>query len=274
MTMHNILVATDLTDASEMALDRALAFSHGSNVTLLHVLRAGLPDPLRMQLHSAIEGYLADRAMYSRGAGSNAILPLVATGHPFTTIVSEAVSRRAELIVVGEPALPRRAQLFAGTTAECVARLTDRPILMVKRRGTGAYRRITIALDGSPAATRALKAAVALAPDADFGVIYARPSIHGDHRVTDQSVHQIKDRIRRELESVFSNSHATHPFPNVAIDIVDTSPYLAVRHASDASELLVMGTHSKAPWLTGLEIGTLAHHMLAEAPCDVLVSPP
>ena len=73
MTMHDILVATDLTDASETAQGRTLAFSHGSNVTLLHVLRAGLPDPLRMQLHSVIE--LGDRAMYSSGAGSNAILP-------------------------------------------------------------------------------------------------------------------------------------------------------------------------------------------------------
>jgi hypothetical protein len=36
MTMHNILVATDLTDASEMALERTLAFSSGRHVTLLH----------------------------------------------------------------------------------------------------------------------------------------------------------------------------------------------------------------------------------------------
>jgi nucleotide-binding universal stress UspA family protein len=67
--------------------------------------------------------------------------------------------------------------LFVGTTAECVARLTDRPLLMVKRRSTGPYRRISLALDGSPAATRALKAAVALAPGAEFGVVYARPFV-------------------------------------------------------------------------------------------------
>jgi nucleotide-binding universal stress UspA family protein len=145
---------------------------------------------------------------------------------------------------------------------------------MVKRPGAGAYRRITIALDGSPAASRALKAAVALAPDAKFGVIYARPSMPGDHGVTEQSVRDIKDRIRRELESAFGRSHATGSFPNIAIEIVETPPYLAIRHASDDTDLLVMGTHSKAPWLTGLEIGALAHQMLAEAPCDVLVSPP
>ena len=276
MTMHHVLVATDLTDGSEMALERTLAFCRGCNITLLHVLRAGLPDPLRMQLHNVIEGYLADRAMYSPGAGSNTVHPLVATGHPFTTIVSEAVTRRAQLIVMGEPALLRRAQLFVGTTAECVARLTDRPVLMVKRRGTGSYQRISVALDGSPASVRALKTAIALAPDAEFGIIYARPSVPIAHIVTEQSVRDIQDRIRREFESAFSSTHVTPdtPAPNINIDIVETSPYVALRHASDVTDLLVMGTHSKAPWLTGLEIGALAQHMLAEAPCDVLISPP
>src|SRR5688572_4195062 len=60
MTLREILVATDLTVGSELALERTLSFCSGCNVTLLHVLRAALPDPLRMQLHSVIEGYLAD----------------------------------------------------------------------------------------------------------------------------------------------------------------------------------------------------------------------
>ena len=272
MAMREVLVATDLTVGSEVALERALGFCHGCNVTLLHVLRTGLPDPLRMQLHSVIEGYLADRAMYARGNGSTTIHPVVATGHPFTTIVSEAVARRAELIVVGEPALLRRPQLFVGTTAECIARLTDRPMLMVKRPGTGTYQRVSIALDGSPAAVRALKAAAVLAPGAAFRVIYAHAPTAASRAVAEHSQQNIKDRIRGELEGAFGNS-ASADQSNVVIDIVEASPYLALSHASDATDLLVMGTRSKAAWATGLEIGRLAHHMLAEAPCDVLVSP-
>ena len=218
MTMSHVLVATDLTDGSEMALERTLALCHGCNITLLHVLRAGLPDPLRMQLHNVIDGYLADRAMYSVGAGSNTVQPLVATGHPFTTIVSEAVARRAQLIVMGEPALLRRAQLFVGTTAECVARLTDRPVLMVKRRGTGSYQRITVALDGSPAAVRALKTAIALAPGAEFGIIYGKPSVPIAYMPTEQSEREIHDRIRREFESAFSRTPDTSA-PNVTIAV-------------------------------------------------------
>ena len=217
MTMHDVLVATDLTDGSEMALERALSFCHGSNITLLHVLRVGLPDPLRMQLHNVIERYLADRAMYSPGAGSNKVHPIITAGHPFTTIVSEAVSRQAQLIVMGEPALLRRAQLFVGTTAECVARLSDRPMLMVKRRGTGSYKRFSVALDGSPAAVRALKTAIALAPSAEIGIISAKSSVPLANTKAEQSVHDVQDRIRREVEGAFSSANVTAdiPAPNV-----------------------------------------------------------
>ena len=57
------------------------------------------------------------------------------------------------------------------------------------------------------------------------------------------------------------------------IDIVETSPYTALRHASDTGDLLVMGIHSKPSWLTGVEIGVLAQRMLAGSPSDVLISP-
>jgi hypothetical protein len=44
MTMLHVLVATDLTAGWEMAPERILATCRGC-ITLLHVLRAGLPNP-------------------------------------------------------------------------------------------------------------------------------------------------------------------------------------------------------------------------------------
>ena len=63
-------------------------------------------------------------------------------------------------------------------------------------------------------------------------------------------------------------------YQGVGAEIVETSPYAALRHACESSDLLVMGTHSKAYWTASLELGRLAHHMLAESACDVLLSPP
>ncbi len=273
MTPQNILVATDLTVGSEVALERTLSFCGGCNITLLHVLRAALPDPLRMQLHSVIEGYLADRAMYSSGVGSNCVRSIIATGHPTTTIVTEAVSRRAELIVLGEPAVLRRPHLFVGTTAECVARLTDRPMLMIKRAGSGPYQRIVVALDGSPAAIRALGIAVALAPSAQYRVIYASGASPTDADMRTQTLRDIRARISAEIEAAFVRAVSAER-GNVTTEILETSPYTALIHACESGDLLVMGTHSKTYWTTSLELGRLAHHMLAEASCDVLLSPP
>jgi nucleotide-binding universal stress UspA family protein len=272
MGVQDVLVATDLTVGSELALERTLGFCNGCNIALLHVLRAALPDPLRMQLHSVIEGYLADRAMYASGAAGHRVRPIVATGHPVTTIVTEAVSQRAELIVLGEPGVLRRPHLFVGTTAECVARLTDRPMLMVKRAGRGAYQRIVVGLDGSPAAIRALGMAVALAPQAEFRVIYALTTTPADADVKTGSLRDVKARISAEVEGAFQAASAERG--NVLTEILETSPYTALRHASESCDLLVMGTHSKAYWTASLELGRLAHHMLAESASDVLVSPP
>lgn len=267
MRMRNVLVATDLTVGSELAFERTLSFCTGCNITLLHVLRAALPDPLRIQLHSVIEGYLADRVMYT------AVRPLVATGHPASTIVTEAVTHCAELIVLGEPAVLRSPRLFVGTTAECVTRLTDRPTLMVKRARTGPYQRVVVALDGSPAATRALRMAVALAPRAEIQVVYALTKGPADAELKSESLRDVTERISDEVESAFRQA-ASAEHRNVAIDVLETSPYTALRHASESGDLLVMGTHSKAHWATSLELGRLAHHMLTEAACDVLLSPP
>jgi nucleotide-binding universal stress UspA family protein len=142
---------------------------------------------------------------------------------------------------------------------------------MVKRPGTGRYKKVSIALDGSPAALRALRAAVALAPGAAFRVVYAHAPVAASRLVVERSLRDIKDRVRAQLEAVFGDRTADQP--NVSIDVSEDSPYSALRHASDASDLLVMGTHSKTAWTSGLEIGKLAHHMLAEAPCDLLISP-
>lgn len=273
MGVHDVLVATDLTVGSELALERTVGFCSGSNITLLHVLRAALPNPLRLQLHNIVEGYLADRAMHTSGAAANTVRPVVVTGHPATTIVTEAVSQRAELIVLGEPAVLRRPPLFVGTTAESVARLTDRPMLMVKRAGSGPYQSIVVALDGAPAAIRALSMAVALAPEAELRVIYAKPSAPANAGVKTESQRDIKQRITTEVENAFARA-AVSRRGIVSIEILETSPYTALRHASEAGDLLVMGTHSKAFWATSLELGRLAHHMLAESVCDVLVAPP
>ena len=79
----------------------------------------------------------------------------VAVGEPVAGILDEAHERNADLIVLGEPGKKGLKEHFVGTIAERVARHSDRPVLIVKRRPNDAYRRVLVAVDFSEAASRA-----------------------------------------------------------------------------------------------------------------------
>jgi len=97
----------------------------------------------------------------------------VAVGEPVAGILDEAHERNADLIVVGEPGKKGLKEYFVGTTAERVARHSDRPVFIVKRRPNDAYRRVLVAVDFSEVASRALKAAYEIAPRAEFLAVHA-----------------------------------------------------------------------------------------------------
>jgi nucleotide-binding universal stress UspA family protein len=56
--------------------------------------------------------------------------------------------------------------------------------------------------------------------------------------------------------------------------MIEDNPYAVMRSEMGWPDLLVMGAHSKGRMATTTAIGHLARHLLAEAPCDVLVSRP
>ena len=59
-------------------------------------------------------------------------------------------------------------ELFRGTTAERIVRVGQTPVLMAKDPANEPYSRVLLATDNSPSAARALAAALALAPGAEF----------------------------------------------------------------------------------------------------------
>ena len=279
MDIKHTLVATDLTDRSERALSQAVDLAQGCSITLLHVLPAGLPDALRMRLQTEIESFLDESATRIRARpGSGDIRTLVLSGDPYRTIIVEGIMRRADLLVVGEPAKLRRQDLFLGTTAERVARFTDRPVLVVKQGGLGGYSRVLVAFDGSEAAVRALDAALALSPDAEFRITHAwwpkGAALGLDDEKRQGSVKQIEN-VRAQVEHAVKKAATTsRPNKKLTVHLIENNPYVAMRHDSEWADLLVMGTHSKARLAMSTEIGKLALHMLSETPCDMLLSPP
>jgi nucleotide-binding universal stress UspA family protein len=278
--LTNLLVATDFTDRSERAVERAFQLrklAGRGRLTLLHVIAAGLPPELINRRRSEAETLFADR-LVSMPADPD-LQTSVVTDDPFSAIISEAVIRRADLVVIGAPGKHRYADRFIGTTAECVIRFSDRPVLMVKNASEAPYRRVLVAFDGSEAAIRALHTALAIAPGAEFRVVHAWWPPHtalGGSEATRQAISEENDRLKALIEQAAKEAIASSPCPpaKLGIDMIENNPYLVMRNESTWPDLLVMGTHSKGRLATTISVGKLARHLLGEVTCDVLVSRP
>jgi nucleotide-binding universal stress UspA family protein len=199
-------------------------------------------------------------------------------GSAFSTIITEAISRAADLIVIGKPGTHPFAELFTGTTAERVIRFSDRPVLMVKQAASGPYRRILVAFDGSEGALRALKTAVAIAPNAEFRVVHAWWTPHvplGELEAAREAINRENDRLKKLITDAAREALTNFgKAADVVVDLVENNPYIVIANQSSWADLLVMGTHGKGRLASTISIGKLARHLLIEAPCDVLTSRP
>lgn len=276
----DILVATDLTERSELAIQRALQLREemGATLMFLHVIEPGLMGDLTIRRRQDAEAFLDERIATVPEEVRSRCSRKVAVGDAFNIIDCDAQAQRADLIVLGEPGKYRYADLFVGTTAERVVRTSPIPVLVVKGAAEGPYRRVLVPLDLSQGGMRALATSLTLAPSAEVRILHAwRPplaTLAQGHAAPD-AIRKENEEIRASIERMAKGAVAGLPAQHrvLSIDMVEDNPYVAVRNESGWPDLLAMGTHARGRLATDM-IGSLARHMLAEAPCDVLIAHP
>ena len=280
MRIAHILVGTDLTERSELAIQRALQLQQqmGATLMLLHVVEPQLMGDLAERRRRDAEAFLDERIARLPQAARSVCSRKVAIGDAFNVIDCEAQVQRAGLIVLGEPGKYRYADLFIGTTAERVVRTSPIPVLVVKGTTEGHYRRVLVPLDLSEGAVRALATSLAIAPNAEVRIVHAwRPPLaalaerHGLPDAVRKENQEIRAAIERVAKAAVIDSATQGRVLNV--DMIEGNPYAVLRSESGWPDLLAMGTHGRSRLATDM-IGKLARHMLAEASCDVLVACP
>jgi universal stress protein E len=277
--LSHILLATDLTDRSEVALERATQLCRtgcAGRLTLLHIVAAGLPPVLSAQQLSGAETFLLGKIaqLASQGVQTPASAS-VRTGYPFSTIIGEAITVKADLILVGSPAKSPYAHSAVGTTAERVIRFGECPVLLVNQPTRGPYTRVLVAFDGSDGAVRSLEAALIIAPDAEFRIVHAwwpPPASFAEGDETRRSIDMDNGRLRAMVEQAAAASRETPV--RMSIDMVENNPYVVLSNEMRWPDLLVMGTHSKGRLASTTSIGRLALHLLNESGRDILMSRP
>jgi nucleotide-binding universal stress UspA family protein len=276
----HILVGTDLTERSELAIQRALQLQQqlGATLVLFHVVEPQLMGNLAEHRRRDAEAFLDERITKAPQPARSDCSRKVAIGDAFNVISCEAQLQRAGLIVLGEPGKYRYADLFIGTTAERVVRTSPIPVLVVKGTTEGPYQHLLVPFDLSEGATRALATSLAIAPKAEVRIVHAwwRPlaSLAQRHALP-EAIRKENEEIRTAIEHVAKGAVAGSATQRQVfnVDMIENNPYSVLRSESGWPDLVAMGTHARNRLATDA-IGNLARHVLAEASCDVLFARP
>lgn len=277
--MKSILVATDLSARSDRALERAvrLASDHGAGLSVVHVVDDDLPasvaDAQEKAAQLAIQGHIET---LTAGKGPHVSIRVV-FGKAYVEIIELSERTDAEMIVLGVHREDAFKDMFRGTTAERVIRAGNVPVLLVKERASGPYRRIMVGVDFSVYSRRAVEFSAKFAPTGRFHLVHAydvpfKGFLYGQGtrgEVSKQHQAQFQKMIDEEMAMFLANLETKAPKLERTMKEGTAREVIVQQVRRQKPDLLVIGTHGR----TGVAhafLGSVAEDLLRAPPCDVL----
>ncbi|MCD6706402.1 MAG: universal stress protein [Thiobacillus sp.] len=289
----SLLATTDFSAPARHALERAaqLASAHaGARLTLAHVVSASMLARLRGLMRDeapAMEARVADetqQALTELAARLNAqyacpIGTRLAQGVALDAITDLADELHANLLVMGARGAHFVREFLLGSTTERVLRRTRRPVLAVKQRPQGAYRRVLVPVDFSAHALAAAQAAHRWLPDAEIVLLHAyEVDIESTLRfagIADEQIHQYRVRAREDALDAMARfvDQLSIPAGQLTRHVVHGAPTLRILEHEQSLDvdLIAMGKHGQST-LEELLLGSVTKHVLAYCSSDVLVA--
>jgi nucleotide-binding universal stress UspA family protein len=262
--LSTILAAIDYSSGSLAALTRArsLAATTGASLIACMVLE-GAPDT---QAEEDIRQRLAEVAPDCELQ--------IRWGSPFLELIHAARDADAGLIVAGATGEHTEGQLALGVTVDRLARKADRPVLVVRKPAQDGYRSVIVGVDGSSDATQAALLARRLASQARLTAVMAAEPI-GEHLLTmrgtpeeglDAYRKRLEEDARKRIEAIAAS------LPVDSHEVRAGRPEQVLQRAVERhdAEMVAVGRRGLSPLATVL-LGSVGHHLVHEAPCDVLV---
>jgi universal stress protein E len=162
-TMQHVLVATDLSERAQKAVQRGLGLArrYRAPLTVLHVVDPDQPLELRDEALDSHRAWLEEALGRQDTEGIEVAIEVV-PGPPDGTIVEFARTTGADLVVMGAHRRHLLRDVFVGTTIERVIRGTERPVLMVNRDPSVDYDKALVAVDFSAISERMISVAASL----------------------------------------------------------------------------------------------------------------
>ena len=299
--IRRILCPIDFSDYSRRALEHAIAIArwYEATVTALHVfspapVAAFGPGPVIFEpiVLTPVDRdqLLADTKAFAEteGAAGITIEAAVREGNTAGEILEQAISMKADFLVIATHGRSGFERLLLGSVAEKVLRKANCPVMTVPRRhpdavpaGPVIYKRILCPVDFSESSFHALKYAISMAQEADGQLTVLHVVEHEFQNTADMAsvVHDagrtlgdfLKEReeaLGRRLQEAVAG--ATE-FCSVESLMTHGKPWREVLRiaAERQSDLIVMGVQGRGAadlWF----FGSTAQHVVREALCPVL----
>jgi len=289
MNLRHIVVATDESDAGREAVRAGLRLAARSTarLTVMRVMPMPAMPVLGLSTSTApleLDADAVARERLRRWLDADVIPPgdrtsvdvSVTFGVPGIEICRFAERQGADLLILGRKLRSQMTRLLLGDTADAVARRSRTPCLFVPP-GSGEFRQLLVALDGSERGMTVLAAACGFARGVgaslriitvEYGPDSGPPDL-GSTLPASRSA-QLRGRVGavlgRELEAVAGAR------PAVEIRSGAIVPQILAEVEASHPDVLVFGYHRGGP--PGMiEAGSTARHLAHTAPCAVLTIP-
>jgi len=276
--LTNVLVATDLSSGSELAVARALLLPCGAGAErlFLHVVGGNADSPVARAEEVVLAHHLDEaRRLAARGGGpavaDRDVASSTVRGRASTEIVGAARRQKAGLIVLGRHGESSVRATHLGSTVEGAIRRAQTSVLVVSQPVSGPYRRALVAVDFSDTSRLAIDLTLRLT-DADTSSIDVLHVVGGreDGLPQDLAANDQEQEARTRLEAFFT------AFAGAGVDFTpivergDPRDVIVDAAAARGCDLIVLGARGRAS-LQRFLIGSVTEAVVRAARCDVLV---
>ena len=279
ISLRHITLATDLTARSDRAFERAVGLAQRWKARLLIVhavedrrvptdqpsWRRG-PDAVlaaRMKLQREYPGWESVDTSFD-----------VRIGKPEQVVLEAAAREGTDLIVTGIAREDYYGRDELGSLVPALARSAHAPVLVVKKRMTGAPRRVVVATDLSDTSHAALTLALGLFGPGRLALFNAFDipyrGLAGDKVELERVMRPgVIEECRMLLERTAGTAAASQV--EIIAELGAPAPILAKLVVDRDVDLVVTGTYGHTGVMEAL-LGSTAMEIMSQVSCDVLVA--
>lgn len=278
-----ILVAVDRSDISDNVLKRAFLFAKQKDAQLvvLHVVKTSLVDSLFDEQISDDEiasSFMTKIDKINREICADYVF-MVEHGDIIDSVMSKVHRLKIDMLIIGSHSKEDMASNHFGSTALKLIEKTHKPVLVVKNRAKGEYKRAIAPTNLSEYSKESISFANTLLDGVSWKYIYAYDSISefyvGAYRISEAILEEASKNARIAAKRDFDGflkglSEGEKKLVEFHVSInEDLLEYIE----NDGADLLVLGS-KEVRGLSSFVFGSVASYLLKKTTLDTLVYVP